>query len=454
MTFFQNLSRFEKRLLIVTVVVLVALVAVRASTPRPVDWTVSYESGDTRPYGARVLFETLGNVFPQSDVEPVSLTPYLHLRNEALTNTAYLFLTEEFAPDDAEAGRLLEYAARGNTVWIAANDIGGLLQDTLDLTLDTPFAYQSRFSVIRADTAAYDTLYLPGLSPEPKVLGRVNTVSGFIETFDRERSQVVAMHAPDAPSLWQTGSINLPDSTTREPAIRPTMIRRPWGDGEIMVSATPKLFTNVNTVREPTRRAVFAHLSVLSPETNTIFWDTRHKPLVTEAQTPLRFLLSDRLLRTALYIGVVCLLALLLVNTRRRQRAISEVSPPSNETLTFVRTVGDLYHRQGVNHELACRKLRYLSSYLRLRLGLSVTLVPEHVKEADGEQAKGDMPGETTWDREDLTQQLVSRSGVSREDIETLLDRIIHARTAATLSDAELRQLSDALHTFYEQTDR
>ena len=454
MTFFQNLSRFEKRMLIITVVVLVVLVAVRASTPRPVDWTVSYESGDTRPYGARVLFETLGDVFPQSDVEAVSLTPYLHLRDESLTHTAYLFLTTDFAPDDAETGRLLDYVERGNTVWVAANDIGGMLRDTLDLELDMPFRFQSQFSVIRADTAAYDTLYMPGLSQNPSVVGRVNTVSGFIETFDRRHAQVVSMHAPTGPSEWHTGSIILPDSTAREPAIRPTMIRRPWGDGEIIVSATPKLFTNVNTVREPTRRAVYAHLSVISPETTTVFWDTRHKPLVTEAQTPLRFLLSDRMLRTALYIGVVCLLVLLLVNTRRRQRPIPEVSPPSNETLTFVRTVGDLYHRQGMNHELARRKLRYLSSYLRLRVGLSVTLVPEDEEKADGEQAKGDMPGETTWDREDLTQQLVSRSGVPREDIDTLINRIIHARNAATLSDAELRQLSDALHTFYQNTDR
>lgn len=448
MTFFQNMSRFEKRLLGITVVILVTLVAVRASAPRPVDWTVSYESGDTRPYGARVLFETLGEVFPQSEIESVDLAPYIHLRDETLTNTAYLFLTTEFAPDEAEAERLLDYVERGNTVWIAANDIGGVLQDTLNVELDTPFSLQSRFSVIRADTAAYDTLYMPGLSHHPNVLGRVNTVSGSIETFDREHSRVVSMHAPTVPSEWRTGSMILPDSTARDPVIRPTMIRRPWGDGEIIVSATPKLFTNVNTARKPTRRAAFAHLSVMSPEIDAVFWDTRHKPLVDQSQTPLRFLLSDPMLRTALYIGAMCLLLLLLVNARRRQRPIPERSPPSNETLNFVRTVGDLYHRQGLNHELARRKLRYLSSYLRLRLGLSVTLVAEEVDE------EGEPIDEATWDRDALTQQLMSRSGVPQEDVETLIDRIIHTRNAATLSDTELQQLSNALHTFYQKTDR
>jgi hypothetical protein len=236
---------------------------------------------------------------------------------------------------------------------------------------------------------------------------------------------------------------------TREPVIRATMIRLPWGDGEIIVSATPKLFTNVNTVQEPTRRAAFAHLSVISPETEIVFWDTRHKPLVSGAQTPLRFLLSDRMLRTALYISVFCLFLLLIVNTRRRQRPIPEIVPPSNETLNFVRTVGDLYHRQGRNHDLARRKLQYLASYLRLQLGLSVRLVAEKINETAGEEAV-----ETSWDRDELTQQLVSRSGVPREDVETLVDRIIHTRNAATLSDAELRRLSDAIHTFYQKTDR
>jgi hypothetical protein len=344
---------------------------------------------------------------------------------------------------------MLGYVERGNTVWVAANSIGGMLQDTLNLELDTPFSIRSPFSVVRADTAAYDTLYMPGLSPDPNLVGRVNTVSGSIETFDRERYRVVSMHAPKEPSMLQSGSRLLPDSIAREPVIRPTMVRRRWGDGEIIVSATPKLFTNVNTVREPTRRAAFAHLSVMSPELDAVFWDTRHKPLVDESQTPLRFLLSDPMLRTALYIGVVCLLVLLLVNSRRRQRPIPDRSPPSNDTLNFVRTVGDLYHRQGLNHELARRKLRYLSSYLRLRLGLSVTLVAEEAEEPDNAEIK-----EMTWEREHLTQQLVTRSGVPRHDVETLVDRIVHTRNAATVSDTELQQLSDALHTFYQKTDR
>lgn len=447
MTFLQNMSRFEKRLLIFTVVVLVVLVAVRAAAPKPVDWTVSYESGDTRPFGTRILFETLGDVFPQSAIEPVATAPYVHLRNETFKNTAYLFVTTDFSPDEAEAGRLLAYAERGNTVWIAASEVGGMIRDTLDLEIDAPSRFSSRFSVVRPDTAVYDTLYMPGLARDSTVLGRRFTAEVYIERFDRRRARVVSMHAPSTPSRWQAGTAVVLDSMAREPEIRPTMIRRPWGDGEIIVSATPKLFTNVNTVQEPTRRAAYAHLSVISAQTNTIFWDTRHKPLVTEARTPLRFLLSDRMLRTALYIGVVCLLLLLLVNTRRRQRPIPEVSPPSNETLNFVRTVGDLYHRQGKNHELARRKLRYLSSYLRLQLGLSVTLVAE---EENGEEA----PAETTWDRDELTQQLVSRSGVPQEDIEAMMDQIVYTRNAATLSDDELRELSDALHTFYENTDR
>ncbi len=449
MRFLRNISRFEKRLLFITIAVLVMLVAVRASAPRPVDWTVNYESDDSRPYGTRVLFETLPDVFPESDIESVSLAPYIHLRDETLTRTAYLFLTTEFAPDDAEARRLLDYASRGNTVWIAANEFGGKLRDTLNLKLETPFSLQSRFSVVRTDTAAYDTLYMPGLSQQPTVVGRTGTVSGSIERFDGDRSRVVSMHAPSLPFRPRSGTTIPPDSMAREPVIRATMIRLPWGDGEIIVSATPKLFTNVNTVQEPTRRAAFAHLSVISPETEIVFWDTRHKPLVSGAQTPLRFLLSDRMLRTALYISVFCLFLLLIVNTRRRQRPIPEIVPPSNETLNFVRTVGDLYHRQGRNHDLARRKLQYLASYLRLQLGLSVRLVAEKIDETAGEEAV-----ETSWDRDELTQQLVSRSGVPREDVETLVDRIIHTRNAAMLSDAELRRLSDAIHTFYQKTDR
>lgn len=453
MSWFQQMSPFEKRLAVLAVVVFVALVTVRATAPRPVDWTPNYEADDTRPFGSKVVFETMDAAFPASEIEPVNVSPYLHLRDTSLAETAYLFVTSEYSPDPEETRRLLTYAARGNTVWIAADKVSGPLKDTLGIDMHVPFSTRSQFSV-RADTVAFDTLYMPGLSGGHELLVRRNTCDGYIRDIRDERARVVSMKPgavedPSAMTVGASGDTEEGNSRWVDPeSVRPVMVRVPWGDGEIYVGTMPKLFTNVNAVREPSRRSVFAHLSVIPASTSTVFWDARNKPLIAEASTPLRFLLSDRMLRTALYIGVACLVLLLLVNTRRRQRPIPAVETPSNDTLNFVRTVGDLYYRQGDNLKVARRKIQYLSSYIRLRLDLPVSLGLDEPGQSDNKRAG------PQWERGPLAEQLSRRSGVARDDVDALLDAIALVRSNATLSDDELRQVSDTLHTFYTQSDR
>lgn len=459
MNWFQQMSPFEKRLAVLAVVVFVALVTVRAMAPRPVDWTPNYEADDTRPFGSKVLFETMDAAFPASAIETVNVSPYLHLRDTSLTNTAYVFVTSEYNPDPEETRRLLTYASRGNTVWIAADEITGPLKDTLGIDIHVPFNVRSEFAIARADTVAFDTLYMPGLTQNQELPVRTNTVDGFIRGIRDERARVVSMKPDDTvqASATKTATAGGTEWERRGPvdpeAARPVMVRVPRGDGQIYVAAMPKLFTNVNVVREPSRRSVFAHLSVIPPTTKTVFWDARNKPLVAEARTPLRFLLTDRMLRTALYIGVTCLVLLLLVNTRRRQRPIPVMEPPSNDTLNFVRTVGDLYHRQGENLKVARRKIQYLSSYIRIRLDLPVSLGVEAHDEENHGKGDGETP-DRRWDPERLGEQLSRRSGVPRDDVDALLDAVTLVRTNATLTDDELRQVSDALHTFYTQSDR
>ncbi|PEN14882.1 hypothetical protein CRI94_00885 [Longibacter salinarum] len=409
------MTRLEKRLSWFAGLALVLLVAVRVWVPKPVDWTENFEADDVRPYGSRILFETLDAVVPDSEIEQVDVSPYLKLRQDTtLQETAYVFITRDFSPDEAETDQLIDYARRGNTVWIAAHTYAGAFADTLNLNTSASVWLQTKG--LRADTAAYDQLTFEELpdSVQPRRV-RLHTTEGYFTSVDSARTTVLASKAnDDSPETSQEA----------------VMIRTRVGEGALILSTTPRVFTNVGLVDSVSAPAAYTALSYIPKEVSTVFWDTRHKPLVSDAKTPLRFVMSDPSLRTAVYIGLFGIVILLTVSVRRKQRPIPTIEPLENETLEFVRTVGDLYYREGQNADLARRKISYFRSYLRNHLGIS--------------------PDENT----SLAESISRRSGVPRDDATSLLQKIRDAQRADTLEDGALKSLVNAINRFYRESDR
>jgi hypothetical protein len=46
---------------------------------KPVEWKVSFSKEDKSPYGLQVLYHEMGQLFPQSQVEVSTVTPYQYL---------------------------------------------------------------------------------------------------------------------------------------------------------------------------------------------------------------------------------------------------------------------------------------------------------------------------------------------------------------------------------------
>lgn len=425
------MTTLEKRMSVVAGGAFILLVVLQIILPKPIDWTESFEAGDTRPYGSRLLYQTLDAVAPEADIEPVEVSPYLKLQEiDASTGTAYLFIADTFDPDPQETEQLLTYAARGNTIYIAAEDLTGPLADTLGVDMRS-LGY---FGLARADTAAYDSLQFDGLPAADDIrLTRTNTVQSDIYEYDENRVRPLAfIHPSSGSSSW---SFRRGDTHGDRSLV---MVGSAVGEGRVIVSSFPRVFSNVNLVDSVSAPAAYTALSHIPASASTVYWDTRHKPLVTEARTPLRFLINTPTLRTALYLGVFGLVTLFVVGVRRRQRAIPVVEPPSNETLSFVRTVGELYYREGDNAQLAERKISYFQTYLRTHLGLSL----DDLDAAREEHA------------DDMAASIARRSGVDRASVDDLLDRIRSAGRASSMEDAELRALANAINAFYRNSER
>lgn len=337
---------------------LLLMVAATLAAPQPVDTRVRLEREGAAPFDAEVFYAMLPR-WVGAPVTPVAETPYERLADTTLVGTSYVFLARTFAPDRAEAVRLLRYVGRGNTVLVAANVIDGPFSEALgtrDTTYDGRRGLRSGWSddlpfLARAELGDGDSLRLlaPGAAG---VYGfplwvQTSTLLGI----DPART-VVRGVTPDLD------------------AVDTTLVRVRWGRGHVVVSSTPLAFTNAALVGEGDAAAYVGAVLADLPA-GPVLWDDSHKPFGEQARTPLRYVLATPALRWAY--GLLLLAALLYVafRGRRWQRPIPLVPSRPNAQREFARTVGRLHLAHGDGRRLAARKVHLVRDRLRTDLRIA-----------------------------------------------------------------------------------
>lgn len=385
------------------------VVAVAMWVPTPVDWTDSFATDDSRPYASEVVRMVLPDLFGEDAVHTVSEPPYLQLRDSTTIGGAYLFITATFAPDKIEAERLLSYVARGNTVFVAAHQFQGPWADTLGLA-----TRPRRPGLPGAGTP--DTVRLR--------LARASVGRGKgVQVRSATGAFVFDSLGTDIPTVL--GATQIADWTA------PSFVRKKYGQGTLLLSSTPRAFTNVHALDDRTAPYVWAALSHIPQTADPVWWDAHYKPGRSQAQTPLRFVLSTPALWHAYLVLLVGVVLFLIVKARRRQRVIPVIEPPENATVEFVTTLGRLAHRRGNAETMARRRVTYLLASIRGRLDVS----------AD--------PHTDAW-----IQQVAARSGVQQADVAALSDTIASIRTADSVSENQLEELDRQIQTFRHARSR
>jgi len=404
----------EWRYASVLVIAVGLAVALPWLSPNPVDWSDSFKRDDARPYGSRVLFESLPALFPAADtVRAVPTTPYLWLQNapkpsanaaSSRARSAYLFVTTTLQLDPTETRALLSHVAEGNVAFLAAQRYDGPLADSLGLATSLRLN-QATLEAVASDSAT-TRLHLSAANLPRSYPVRRNAARYAFSAVDTARTATLGTTADE----------------------RPTLVRTRWGEGHLLLSTTPRVFTNVHTLRPERPSYAWAALSHLPTDLQELWWDARHKPGATRSQTVMRFVLSHPALRMAYWLLLGGALLFVATRGRRRQRPVPVVEPPKNRSLDFVRHVGQLYYERGQPIDLARKKIEHLQAFVRRRL---------------------DLPGGPPT--ADWVDRVASQSGVPRADVAAVAELIRHIENQSALSTDALKTLDDRLDTFYEQ---
>jgi hypothetical protein len=359
---------------------LLLLVLVEYLTPEPINWAFTLEERDKSPYGTYVLGAVLEDVFPGQTIEP-SQNSLFDLEDENLAEANLLIIATEFDPDSLDAAVLLEQVDQGATALIAASFYRGYLADTLRLEMDTRL--------------------LPTL-PEPSdTLPQRTYDQTYFTAYDSARTTVLARDGDNHPVLLQMR----------------------LGAGALLLSSVPYQFTNYHLLRENGAGATARTLSYLP--VRDVYWTEYYQTGRREATTPLRYVLSQPALRWALYLTLAGLLLFMVLEAKRKQRAIPVMQPPANTTLEFVDTVSKLFLRTRDHKNIADKQIHYLLDELRTRYRLDTSALDETFAE-----------------------RLAHKSGKPKDEVQALVLAIRRVQMQDTLSADALVDLRRKIEGF------
>lgn len=383
--------------IIFLVIALVLFVVVAVSGPAPLDWSENYSNRSTTPFGNKLLFERIGDIFPKGGIinQDKRINEFLD-NNLQLTHSNYLIITKNFKPDIYEEDKLLEFVARGNTLFVAASDVGEEIGRRMGITV-----WPAMDGGLGKDVSLSLSQELDPSTTEYALLRNIfySNISG------NNKAKELG---------WDNKK-------------NPVFIRRTYGDGEVIFHSVPYIFTNFYLVDPDNYRYISMALSVMKDQPT--YWDEYFKPNRQQVDSPVRYILLHPALRYAWILAIVGVVLFALFRGKRRQRIIPIVAPPANTTMEFAETIGMLYQATGSHKDMATKKIRFFFDHLRQRFKIPAKDLNEGIKD-----------------------KIAARSGLPRQEISILIDKIRAADMAAEVSDIQFLDLCGVIDDFYRKT--
>ncbi|HET8887149.1 MAG TPA: DUF4350 domain-containing protein [Salinimicrobium sp.] len=396
------MDRMQKIILGLFVVVLLLLTYLEASEPEPINWNPSYTKVDKIPLGGFVLFENLKA--HHDSIHVVNIPTYEKLKKDSIAGT-YFFLNEMIAFDDAELGHLLQWVEKGNDLFISARYVNKSLLDTLNLEKDEIFTTQNINSKPLIELAN------PVLkSDKPYFFDRNVYIQAFTK-IDTAKTVVLGFTQP------YEDEIKMDDPQVN-------FIQQEFGKGKITIHLAPEAFSNYFILFEENREYTEAALAYIDFE-KPLYWDAYKKEGKTFYTSPLYVFLNNEKLKWAYYFTLLGCILFIIFEGKRKQRNIPVVEPPKNQTYNYTRTIAGLYLEKKQYKEIASKKIKLFSEFLRTKLRI------ESVKLNDA-----------------FYTQVASRSGNSVEETKMLFQLISEIEQRQRISKEELLNLSKKINKF------
>lgn len=401
------MSKRGKLYIALVIIAVISIVVLENSKPQEINWFPSYVKKHKIPFGTFVFYEQLERLFGKNNVIDVERPPYEFLNDNNINGT-YLFVNNQVSFGAEEFDKLLEWTAKGNTLFVASSGFESNVLDTLNLETSTVNSFNN-----------YDGDYIFKLKNKNLDTTIVSyEKADFLTYFDKidtlKTSIISVSDNKEYPLGIETAHANA--------------IRQPFGEGQIILSNFPQAFTNYFILESQNRNYTAGLLSYID-DSQPIYFDNYYKAGKPFFTSPLFILLNNKTLKWAYYMMLIGVFFYVIFEGKRKQRAIPIVEPLKNKTIDFTRTIANMYYEKGKHHDIAQHKIQHLLEFIRTHLYLNTNNIDE-----------------------EFIINLAARSNNSVEDTQTLFKVITSCSENKSLKTEELERLNHLIETFKSNT--
>ncbi len=384
------------------ILLFIGAIAIEFSKPKPINWTRTFNEQHTIPYGTFVLYNELTEIFPEGKVQDITVSPYEFFDefkySEDSTNivTGNYMLIDDYADvDDVSAQELLDFASRGNTIFMSSNYLPQKFLDTLGIELENDFDFNGE---------AHFTLANPAFKNDSITIDR-GLSNIYFSKLDSTKTTVLGYQ-----------------KFNKEERINFVKINHEYG--EIYLHLQPMAFTNFSLLKNDNKKYTAAILSYLPDD--TIYYDSRNKKRTELGNSPLRFVLSQPALKWAWILGLISLLIFILFNAKRKQRIVKVIKPLGNSTIAFIKTIGNLYYETKDHNNLIDKKITYFLEFIRRKYYLDTQLLDEK-----------------------FVKNLALKTGKDQDKTQKTINLIVHLKAKQLCNEDDLKRLNKTIEYFY-----
>ncbi len=331
---------------------IILLIINDCSQPKPIDWSFNLGANDKRPFGMYIFNNEYAHFFKNQEADHFAETPYEFLDKNYDYNIndgeydieGNILIVSAYNDIDTESiEELLYFAKNGNDVFMSMTAFSKMLLDSLHI------------KIVEYDDFSKDSL----------ITLTNNAFKKQQYQFDKGRSYGYFNLKPESNAMI-LGTMH------NDPA-KPNFIKCPYYGGNFYLHTEPGAFTNYNLLQPKLAQYTSHILSYINSK--TIYWRTNEYVLDKKQQNPLRFILSNPPLKASWYILIFGFLLFILINVKRKQRIVPVILPFENSTVSFTKTISNLYLQDKNPHNIIDKKIIYFLERIRTEYHIDTTRI-------------------------------------------------------------------------------
>lgn len=365
----------------------------------------TYSSKDKIPFGAFVAYTYLEQMFANNTIYTRKKDFNNTWQSISDTGSLYFCISKNLYLTYEDRVAMLQYVNAGNDLFIASDNIDTSFLDTLHCAVNK-YEY---------DFYGVESMKNSSLSLNPDVYADTGSYNYFYYPFVNKFSKIDTGYAK---VLGYNSDRN------------PNFIVVFYGKGRIYLHCDPRAFSNYFLLKKNNYNYVKQAVSIMPGSPQYIYWDDyycklNYPPNSKGARTGLSYLLQFPALKNAILLSLLAALLYILFGGKRRQRIIKEIAPVTNTTVAFTETIGRLYLQKKDNKNIAEKIITYFYEQLRNTYFLNTNQL-----------------------NEEFLQTLSRKSGVSKEQTDSLFKTIEDVQSRANISDELLLSLNTKIENF------